>query len=117
MGYHAHVNYERANSRLTNRFICTTLATKRQELAQRALDIPADVVEIVVKGDAPIAGKTLKEANQEDLLSPCILVVRLDRGEELITPNGSTVIQADDFVTVHSRWGITDDTFGVFTGK
>ena len=164
------MNYERANGRLTNLFICTTSATKRQEFAQRALEIPgvvnvreimtgqgdlcikavgtdtdditrisqditdlgiriddkglihreyfrpyaqfgpkqeeatspvtgvaglagaADVVELVVKEDAPIAGKNLKEANQEDLLSPGILVVRIDQGEESITPSGSTVI-------------------------
>ena len=195
LGYHAHVNYERANGRLTNLFICTTSATKRQELAQRALDVPgvvnvreimtgkgdlrikavgtdtdditriaqditdlgitiddeglihreyfrpyaqfgtkregvkspvtgvaglagaADVVELVVKDDAPIAGKTLRQANEEGLLSPGILVVRIDRGEESITPSGSTEIQQDDFVTIHSRSGITDDTLGVFTGE
>nr|WP_241768048.1 Lrp/AsnC family transcriptional regulator [Haloferax sp. ATB1] len=42
-GYHAHVNYERANGRLTNLFICTTSATKRQELAQRVLKVPGVV--------------------------------------------------------------------------
>ena len=195
VGYHAHVNYERADGRLTNLFICTTSATRRQELAQRALDVPgvvnvreimtgqgdlrikavgtdtdditriarditdlgiriddeglihreyfrpyvqfgakqeeaespvtgvpglagaADVVELVIKENASIAGKTLKEANEEGLLSPGILVVRIDRGEESITPSGSTVIREDDFVTIHSRSGITDDTLGVFTGK
>ncbi|MGQ3412331.1 winged helix-turn-helix transcriptional regulator [Natrinema sp. LN54] len=195
IGYHAHVNYERANSRLTNLFVCTTSATKRQELAQRALDIPgvvnvreimtgrgdlrikavgtdtddltriaqditdlgieiddeallhreyfrpyaqfgskdeeatspvtgvaglagaADVVEVIVKDGAPIAGKTLKEANDEDLIASGILVVRIDRGEETVTPSGGTVIQEDDFVTLHSRSGITDETLGVFTGK
>lgn len=194
LGYHAHLNYERANSRLTNLFVCTTSATKRQELAQRALGIPgvinvreimtgrgslrikavgtgtddltriaqditdlgieiedeglihreyfrpyaqfgpkgkeatspvtgvaglagaADIIEVIVKESAPIAGKTLKEANQEGLLSPGILVVRIDRGEETITPSGSTVIRADDFVTIHSRSGITDETLGMFTG-
>ena len=43
VGYHAHVNYERVNGRLTNLFICTTSATERQELAQRALDVPGVV--------------------------------------------------------------------------
>ena len=195
VGYHAHVNYERVNGRLTNLFICTTSATERQELAQRALDVPgvvnvreimtgqgdlrikavgtdtdditriaqditdlgiriddeglvhreyfrpyaqfgpkreeatspvtgvaglagaADVVELVVEEDAPVAGKSLKKANEAGLLSPDVLVVRIDRGEEGITPSGSTVIQEDDFVTIHSRSGITDDTLGMFTGK
>ena len=77
----------------------------------------ADVVELVVKDDAPIASRSLNEANEEGLLSPGVLVVRIDRGEESITPSGSTVIREDDFVTIHSRSGITDDTLGVFTGK
>nr|WP_241768049.1 TrkA C-terminal domain-containing protein [Haloferax sp. ATB1] len=73
------------------------------------------MVQIIVNENAPIAGKTLKEANEEDLLSPGILVVRIDRGDQTITPSGGTTIQADDFVTIHSRSGITDDTLGVFT--
>ncbi|ESP89718.1 putative transcriptional regulator, AsnC family protein [Candidatus Halobonum tyrrellensis G22] len=77
----------------------------------------ADVVEVIVKERAPIAGKTLKQANENGLLSPGILIVRIDRGDETITPSGSTVIQEDDFVTIHSRSGIGDDTLGVFTGK
>ena len=195
VGYHAHLNYERASGRLTNLFICTTSATKRQELAQRALDVPgvvnvreimtgqgnlrikavgtdtddithiaqeitdlgiriddeglihreyfrpyaqfgpkreaatspvtgvaglagaADVVELVVRENAPIAGETLEEANQKGLLSPGTLVVRIDRGEKSITPRGNTVIQEDDFVTIHSRSDITDDALGVFTGR
>ena len=194
VGYHAHVNYERVDGRLTNLFICTTSATERQELAQRALGVPgvvnvreimtgrgnlrikavgtdtdditriaqditdlgiriddeglvhreyfrpyaqfgpkreeatspvtgvaglagaADVVELVVEEDAPIAGKSLKRANEAGLLSPDVLVVRIDRDEEGITPSGSTVIREDDFVTIHSRSGIADDTLGVFTG-
>lgn len=194
-GYYPHINYERANGRLTNLLICTASATKRQELAQRALDVPgvvnvreimtgrgdlhikavgtdtddmmriaqditdlgieiddeglvhreyvrpyaqfgpkretatspvtgvaalagaADVIEVIVKESAPIAGKTLKEANQEGLLSAGTLVVQINRGEETITPSGSTIIREDDFVTIHSRSGVTDETLGVFTGE
>lgn len=193
-GHHANVNYERANSRLTNLFVCTTSATKRQELAHRVLEVPgvvnvreimtgrgdlrikavgtdtddlmriaqditnlgieiddeglmhreyfrpysqfgsrgveptspvtgvaglagaADVVELIVKESAPIADKTLKQANEEGLITPGILVVRIDRQDETITPSGSTIIKPDDFVTIHSRSGITDNTLGVFTG-
>ena len=45
----------------------------------------ADVVELIVKDDAPIAGRSLNEANEKGLLSPGVLVVRIDRGEESIT--------------------------------
>lgn len=194
-GYHAHVNYERANGRLTNLFICSTSATDRQELAQRVLEVPgvinvreimtgrgdlrikavgedtddltriaqditalgieiddeglihreyfrpyaqygpreeepispvtgvaglsgdADVIEVIVTEGAPIAGKTLQTANEEGLIPSGVLVVRIDRDDRAITPTGETTIEEDDFVTVHSRSGITDETLEVFTGK
>ncbi|QLG50316.1 Lrp/AsnC family transcriptional regulator [Natrinema halophilum] len=193
-GYHAHINYERADGRLTNLFICSTSATDRQELAQRVLDVPgvinvreimtgkgdlqvkvigtdtddltriaqditalgieiddeglvhreyfrpyaqfgprekepispvtgvaglsgdADVIEVIVKDGAPIAGKTLQQANEECLIPSSVLVVRIDRDHQAITPTGETIIEVNDFVTVHSRSGITDDTLAVFTG-
>ncbi|WP_121743593.1 Lrp/AsnC family transcriptional regulator [Natronorubrum halophilum] len=192
-GYHAHINYERADGRLTNLFICTTSATNRQELAQRVLDVPgvinvreimtgkgdlqikvvgsdtddlmriaqditalgieiddeglihreyfrpyaqfgprekepispvtgvaglsgnADVIEVIVKDGAPIAGKTLQQANEEGLIPSNVLVVRIDRNDQAITPTGETTIKVDDFVTIHSRSGITDETLEIFT--
>lgn len=194
-GYHAHVNYERANGRLTNLFICSTSATDRQELAQRVLEVSgvinvreimtgkgdlrikavgedtddltriaqditalgieiddealihreyfrpyaqygprdeeptspvtgvaglsgdADVVEVIVKEGAPIVGKTLQSANEEGLIPSGVLVVRIDRDDQVITPTGEAKIKEDDFVTVHSRSGITDDILEVFTGS
>lgn len=194
-GYHAHINYERSDGRLTNLFICTTSATDRQELAQRVLDVPgvinvreimtgkgnlrikavgedtddltriaqditalgieindedlihreffrpyaqfgpreeepispvtgvaglsgdADVIEVIVSEGAPIAGKTLQQANEKELIPSGVLVVRIDRGDQAITPTGETMIKEDDFVTVHSRSGITDETLEVFTGR
>lgn len=82
-----------------------------------ALAGAADVIEIIVKECAPVAGKTLQEANQEGLLSSGTLIVQINRGEETITPSGGTVIQEDDFVTIHSRSGIIDETLNVFTGE
>lgn len=77
----------------------------------------ADVVEVVVREGAPIAGKTLQEANEAELVTSDVLVVRINRDDEAITPTGETTIQAGDFVTVHSRSGITDDTLATFTGQ
>lgn len=195
VGYHAHVDYERADGRLTNQFVCSTTATDRQELAQRVLDVPgvvnvreimsgkgdlrikavgqdtddlmriaqditalgieiddedlvhreyfrpyaqfgprgeepispvtgvaglagdADVVEVIVRDGAPIADKTLQRANEEGLVTPDVLVVRIDREDEVITPTGETTIENGDFVTLHSRSGITDETLAAFTGS
>lgn len=194
-GYHAHVDYEQADGRLTNLFVCTTPATERPELAQRVLDVPgvvnvreimsgtgdlrikavgkdtddlsriaqditalgieiddedlvhreyfrpysqygsreeepispvtgvsglagnADVLEIVVNEDAQIAGMTLQEANEEGLIPSDVLVVRIDRDKEPITPSGETTIEEGDFVTIHSRSGIEEETLELFSGR
>ncbi|ELZ08302.1 lrp-type transcriptional regulator [Halovivax asiaticus JCM 14624] len=194
-GYTANIDYEKVDGRLRNHYVCSTGDRDRQELAQRALDVPgvitvreimsgrgdlritvigtdtddltriaqgltslgieiddedlvhreyvrpyapfgprdeepispvtgvaglagdADVVEVIVRDHAPIAGKTLEEANGEGLVPSDVLVVRINRNEEAITPTGETTIEEGDFVTVHSRSGIADGTIEVFTGQ
>lgn len=76
----------------------------------------ADVVEVIVREEAPIAGKTLQEANEEGLVPSDVLVVRINRDEGTITPTGETLIKEDDFVTIHSRSGVTEETLEAFTG-
>ena len=67
----------------------------------------AEVFEITVTDDAPIAGKTLQEANEEGDFAEDMLVVAVGReGEERpITPRGNTVIKEDDLLTVYSAVG------------
>lgn len=76
----------------------------------------ADVIEIIVRDHAPVAGKTLQEANEEGLIPSDVLVVRINREEGTITPTGQTLIKPDDFVTIHSRSGVTEETQNAFTG-
>lgn len=76
----------------------------------------ADVVEVIVRADAPIAGRTLQEANEEGLIPSDMLIVRINRDEGTITPTGETLIKENDFVTIHSRSGVTEQTLQVFTG-
>ncbi|WP_136687162.1 Lrp/AsnC family transcriptional regulator [Halorhabdus amylolytica] len=194
-GYHAHIDYGKVESRLTNLFMCSTAATDRQRFAQRVLGVPgvvhvrevmtgrgdlrvkavgsdqddlmriaqditalgveiddedlihreyfrpyaqfgpeerddvspvtgvadlagdADVVEIAVGENAPVAGLTLKEAGDEGLLTTDVLVVTIERGDRAITPKGETTIESGDFVTVLSRTGFSDETLTMFTGK
>ena len=188
-GYHADVDYEKVDGRLTNHYVCSTGNRDRQEMAQRVLDVPgvinvreimsgkgdlgitvvgddtddltriaqditslgieiddedlihreyfrpyapfgprdevvspvtgvagdADVVEVIVREEAPVAGMTLQEANEAGLIGSDILVVQINRDEETITPTGETRIEPGDFVTVHSRSGVTDETLEAFT--
>ncbi|WP_135827233.1 potassium channel family protein [Halorussus ruber] len=77
----------------------------------------AEVFEIGVAEDAPIAGKTLQEADNEGLLGDDTLIVAIEQpgDEPPITPKGGTRINAGDILTVYSASGATPDitdTFG-----
>jgi trk system potassium uptake protein TrkA len=79
----------------------------------------AEVFEVAVTEDAPIAGKTLIEANDEGLIPDDVLIVAVDRdGEDPpVTPRGSTRIETGDVVTVYSGFGADPnltDLFGHF---
>lgn len=74
----------------------------------------ADVIEVTVDESSEIAGKTLEEAVNEGLIRDETLVIAVERGDEMVTPNGSTVIQADDIVTVFSRDGADEELIRTF---
>lgn len=76
----------------------------------------AEVFEIVVDEDAPIAGKTLQEVNESGELRADMLVVAIERNGEgdPITPRGDTRIEAGDLLTVYSAQGATPEVTDVF---
>jgi trk system potassium uptake protein TrkA len=72
---------------------------------------PAEVFEITVTVDAPIAGKTISDADEEGLLGDDddLLVVAIEREGDVITPRGNTEILPGDQVTVFSQHGYSPD--------
>ncbi|KAA9407253.1 TrkA family potassium uptake protein [Haloarcula hispanica] len=76
----------------------------------------AEVFEITVTPGAPIAGKTLQEANTEGLIGGQTLIVAIERNGEgdPITPRGNTRIEADDLLTVYSGDGATPEVTDIF---
>jgi len=76
----------------------------------------AEVFEITAESRAPIAGKTLQEANDAGLLDAEMLIVAIERkGEsEPITPRGETRIEPDDLLTVYSATGATPKVTDIF---
>jgi len=76
----------------------------------------AEVFEITVTSDAPIADKTLQEANSEGLIGGQTLIVAIERNGDgdPITPRGNTRIQADDLLTVYSGEGATPEVTDIF---
>lgn len=76
----------------------------------------AEVFEITVGEDAPIAGHTLREVGAEGILPDDALVVAIEREGQAspITPRGNTRIEPRDLLTVYSESGATPDLTDVF---
>jgi Lrp/AsnC family leucine-responsive transcriptional regulator len=193
-GYHAAIDYERADGSLTNLLVCDTEVPDREKLAKQVLRIPgvvnvrelmtgrgnlhvtvigadtsdlthigralselgvdivdegllqqeyftsyqpfgpdeglaepsmadfmslagdAEVVSLTVSPNAPVAGRTLREANEDGLIGADVLVVAIERENAILTPRGDTTIRPDDLATVFSRDGVSDDLLSLFTG-
>lgn len=60
----------------------------------------AEVIEITVHEDAPITGYTLEEATDEGILEDRVLVIAIERDDDVITPKGNTEVHPHDVVTV-----------------
>ncbi|ELY94201.1 AsnC family transcriptional regulator [Natrialba hulunbeirensis JCM 10989] len=76
----------------------------------------AEVVEITVHEDAPIAGRTLESAADDDVLEDETLVVAIERDDTVITPHGDTEIRPHDVVTVFSPDGTNEPALTAFRG-
>mgnify|MGYP000191629211 FL=1 len=76
----------------------------------------AEVFEITVTEDAPIAGKTLTEAGTANLLPDDVLIVAIEREAEgkPLTPRGNTRIEAKDLLTVYSATGAEPELTDIF---
>lgn len=191
-GYHADIDYERVENRMTNLYVCNTPVGDREGHARHVLEIPgvvnvrklrkgrgnlqvkavgedmsdltriaqqihalgleiededllqeeyfrpyrpfgpedddgtgmladvmqlsgeAEVADVTVAEGAQILETTLRQANERGLLDDDVLVIAIERDDEIITPKGNTAIEAGDLVSLFSRSGITDDDLAVF---
>ena len=82
----------------------------------------AEVFEITVTEDAPIAGKSLTEAGEEGILPDDVLIVAIGRESEdsPLTPRGNTRIKPGDLLTVYSAAGANPaltDIFGHYEDR
>jgi DNA-binding Lrp family transcriptional regulator len=65
----------------------------------------AEVAELRVHQNAPVAGRTLERATRDGILRDDTLVVAIERDQSVITPQGDTEIRPHDIVTVLSPTG------------
>ncbi|PSQ34303.1 TrkA family potassium uptake protein [Halobacteriales archaeon SW_10_66_29] len=75
----------------------------------------AEVFEIEVTEEAPIADRTIAEAAAADILPEDVLIVAIDReNSEPVTPRGDIRIVPGDVLTVYSGFGATPELTDVF---
>lgn len=74
----------------------------------------ATVADLTVQPDAPIVDRSLEEAVREGILDEESLVIAIERGDQVVTPRGTTTIRTDDIVTVLCRGGDTDRVSDAF---
>jgi trk system potassium uptake protein TrkA len=76
----------------------------------------AEVFEITVTEEAPIAGKTLQESATKGHLPGDVLIVAIEREEQEhpLTPRGDTQILPGDLLTVYSAFGADRELTDVF---
>lgn len=74
----------------------------------------AEVVEFTVSEGAQIAGLSIEQAVEEELLADEMLVVGIEREGDVLTPKGETVIQPGDVISLFSKSGLEKDALEVF---
>lgn len=76
----------------------------------------AEIFEILVDDEAPIAGRTLDEADRAGLLDEEMIVVAIQRNGSVLVPKGQTKMAGGDLVTVFALAGATSETTAPFQG-
>lgn len=195
-GYHANIDYEQADGKLTYLFICDTDTPHREYFAREALEVPgvvhvrevmsgrrnlhieaigedkqeitrigrdlsnlgleiedealvqrdyhhpyqpfgpasalspsvsnlmnlrelagdAKVFDVTVAESSDAAGMRIRELSQTGLFEDGLLIVAIERDDEVITPNGSTEINVGDIVTVLAQYVEPKELTTLFSG-
>lgn len=83
----------------------------------RELAGDAKVVDVTVAESSEANGQTIRDLSERGLLDDGLLIVTIERGDEIIMPNGETEIQGGDLITVLSQHGEAEDFTRPFTGR
>ncbi|MDR5673584.1 TrkA C-terminal domain-containing protein [Halalkaliarchaeum sp. AArc-GB] len=74
----------------------------------------ANVIEITIAEDAPVVKKSIQQSVEDGVLADEILIISIERGDRILTPQGQTVLQADDIVTLLTRGVDTEEALVAF---
>ena len=82
-----------------------------------ALGNGAEIVEIALEAGAPLADMTLEEAGRQGALSDDVIIVAVNRGNEMHVPRGKTTLRGGDTITVLASKGVTDNLIEKFSSR
>jgi trk system potassium uptake protein TrkA len=71
----------------------------------------AEIVDIIIKEGTKAAGKSIKDIG----LPSNVLVIAIERGDDVIIPDGNTIILPGDAVFVFIRKNLADRVFSMFS--
>ena len=91
-----------------------TLLPQAQDIT--TLQDHGQIMEIALDADSPLAGRTIRECSQEQILPPELFIVSVKRADESFFPTGSNRLEAGDLLTVYSREALEKQQLGIFTG-
>jgi len=74
----------------------------------------SEVVEFSVSDDADIAGLTIEEAVEEDMLTDEMLIVGIERDGDVLTPKGETTVQSGDVVSLFTKTNVEKEYLDTF---
>lgn len=77
----------------------------------------AKVLDVTVSGASEANGRTIRELSESGSLRDDLLIVAIERGQEVIAPNGETEIREGDIVTVFSGDGEAEHLTDLFAGR
>ncbi|SMO74921.1 Lrp/AsnC family transcriptional regulator [Halorubrum cibi] len=73
-----------------------------------------DVFEVAVAEGAPIAGTSLEAAREDGTLADQVVLISIERDGRIVQPEETTVIEADDVVTLIPRTVAADEALDAF---
>lgn len=73
-----------------------------------------EVFEVAVAEAAPIVGSSLETARENGILAEQVIPISIERDGQVVQPEDSTVIEADDVVTLIPQAAATDEALDPF---
>jgi trk system potassium uptake protein TrkA len=73
-------------------------------------DGKAEIVELIIRGGSRAAGKAVKSLG----LPPNVLIIAIERGDEVIIPVGDTTLEPNDSIYVFARSDMVDRASDLF---